>query len=81
MNDAPSAVMQIARVESTVEMKYPSAMADGLTGVIARSFAAPFTLSEIMRRFEQNATVTQHTASRDETSSPPTVAFISFSEI
>lgn len=64
MNDAPSAVMQIARVESTVEMKYPSATADGLTGVIARSFAAPFTLSEIMRRFEQNAT--RYTAYRKQ---------------
>ena len=44
---------------------------------MVRSRRAPLILSCTISRLEQNATVTQHTASSDETSCPPTVPSIS----
>ena len=51
-----------------------------MTGVIVRSCRAPEVLSLIIIRLEQNATVTQLTASREEISCPPTQPSITASE-
>ena len=51
----------------------------GRTGVMLRSRRAPVTLSCTISMLQQKVTVTQLTASSDETSWPPTVALISFS--
>ena len=47
-------------------------MVAGRTGEMVRSWRAPLVLSFIISRLEQKATVTQLTASREDTSWPPT---------
>ena len=69
----------IISVESAVARKYDSASVERWSGVTVKSRIAPLVLSPIIRRLEQNATVTQHTASNEEMSCPPTVALISAS--
>ena len=65
---APRATKEIIRVAIAVAIKYPRASTVRLIGVTVRSLIVPFALSLIMSRFEQKATVIQHTARSEETS-------------
>ena len=66
-------------VTAAEAQKYAREIVDLFTGETVISRMAPVHLSCIIRRFEQNETVTQLTARREETSCAPTVPFISAS--
>ena len=59
--------------------KYEVAIADFFMGEIKKSFLTSVILSLTIKRLLQNAMLTQHTASRDEINSPPTIPFTSVS--
>ncbi len=76
ISDTAVAVSVTIKVEINAATEYDTAAADRFTGLTRRSLAAPVTLSCTEIIFEQNATVTQHTASRDEKSYPATAPSI-----
>ena len=67
---------QIIRVVIAVDIKYPSASVFGFNGDIKRSFLAPVTLSLMLSRFDENATVIHDTDKSEDINCPPTTPFI-----